>query len=206
MSRRNFLDSEARRRATAVIREVEAGTSMEIVVAVRHQASRHFGTCAALGVALALGAFAVMWFSPTPYDVTTMPLDALVAFVLGALTCVLVPELRRVLTPRRFLAAAAERAARRTFDELGVEKTRERTGLLVYVALFERAAVLVPDTGLVGEPLREALSKARVDLNDAVQRRDFDAFLAGIAGLGPVAAAALPRKPDDENELCDVVA
>jgi putative membrane protein len=206
MSRRNFLDSEARRRATAVIRQVEAGTSLEIVVAVRHQASRHFGTSAALGLAFALGALAIMWFSPTPYDVRTMPLDALVAFVLGALSCVLVPELRRVLTPRRFLAAHAERAARRTFDELGVEKTRARSGLLVYVALFERAAVLVPDAGLVSEPLLQALSKARVDLDQAVKRGDFDGFLAVLLGLGPVAAAALPRKPDDENELCDDVA
>ena len=35
---------------------------------------------------------------------------------------------------------------------------------------------------------------------------DFEAFLATLAGMGPLLAGVLPRRPDDENELSDEVA
>jgi len=206
MAEREFLDKDARQRTTAAIRAVEATTSMELVVAARGRASHHLGTSAALGLVFALGTFAIMWWSPTPYDVATMPLDALVGFALGAALSATVPVVRRALTPRAVLRAAAERAARRAFETLGVEKTRERIGCLVYVALFERTAVFIPDVGLSRELVEVGFREARSALDDAVKRLDFAAFLAALAALGPPAASAVPRRPDDENELCDDVA
>jgi uncharacterized membrane protein len=40
----------------------------------------------------------------------------------------------------------------------------------------------------------------------AVQRLDFPAFIAALSELGPPLSQALPKKPDDVNELCDDVA
>jgi len=206
MAEREFLEENARRRTTAAVRAVEVTTSMELVVAARSRAGWHAGTSAALGLVFALSTLAVMWWSPTPYDVATMPLDALVAFVLGASLSATVPFVRRALTPRAFLRSAAERAARRAFASLGVEKTRERTGCLVHVALFERTVVFLPDVGLPRELVDVGFRDARLALEESVKRLDFAAFLGALAALGPPAQRHLPRRPDDENELCDDVA
>jgi hypothetical protein len=44
MGERQFLEAEARRRTTAAIRAIEAGTATEVVVAVRRRAAWHAGT------------------------------------------------------------------------------------------------------------------------------------------------------------------
>jgi putative membrane protein len=147
-----------------------------------------------------------MLVSPRVYDVRTMPLDALLAFTLAALTSHFVPALKRLLTSKARRLAAAERGARKAFTELRIAKTKQRSGILVFVALFERTAVVLADEGvpvaLLGEPYAAGVS----GLTRSVAELDFEAFLAKLAEFGPLLAGVLPRRPDDENELCDDVA
>lgn len=206
VSERHFLTPEAHERTADAIRVVELETAVEVVVAVRRAASRHLATSLACGMVCALGGLAVMWLSPQLYDVRTMPLDAALAFALGTALVASLPGLRRLLTPPWRLTQAAELSARRAFGELGIERTRGRTGLLVYVALFERSVVIVPDSGVPDVLLRGAIAAIREELAMAVRARDFDAFLGALARLGPACGAAVPRHADDENELCDHVA
>jgi putative membrane protein len=206
MSEREFLETSAKKRTADAVRAVEAQTAVEVVVAVRRRAARHLETCLAFGVGCALVGLAVMWFSPWIYDVRTMPLDTVLAFVLGTSLCAFLPGLCRALIPKRRLERAAGQAARRAFRALGIEKTRGRTGLFVYVALFERTVVLVPDSGIPTAAVTGPLAAIGGSLGQAVARRDFEGFLLEFARLGPACGAALPRRPDDENELCDDVA
>ena len=206
MSEREFLEPAAKERTTEVVRAVERQTSVEVVVAVRRAAGRYLATSLLFGAACAATGFGVMWFSPQAYDVRTMPLDAALAFVLGAGLVAGVPGLRRFFTPARVRRARAEEAARAAFVELGIEKTRARTGLLVYVSLFERTVVLVPDSGLPPALTGDSFETIRGTLEDCVRRTDLGGFSSALAELGPLCARALPRGADDENELCDDVA
>jgi putative membrane protein len=206
MSERDFLHPSAKLRTSAAIVAIEARTAVEVVVAVRRRAARHIVTILGFGAVCGLVSFVVMWFSPQVYDVSTMPIDIAVTVLLGAGLCASVVPLRRMLTPTRFLLDSAERAAQETFEALGIGKTRGRTGLLVYVALFERAVVLVPDAGVPAARIGETLAGIRAALLASVERRDLDGFLAALARLGPACAEVLPRLAGDENELCDHVA
>jgi putative membrane protein len=206
VSERQFLEPAAKGRTAEVVRAVEAQTAVEVVVAVRRRAQHYVLTSLVFGVVCALGSFLIMWFGPTVYDVRTMPLDVALSFALGAALVASVPALRRFLTPRAVRIRCAERAAQLAFGALGMDKTRGRTGLLVYVALFERAAVLVPDRGLPAGLVSGPLASIRQLLELAVERRDLDDFLTALGRLGPACGAALPRRTNDENELCDDVA
>jgi putative membrane protein len=206
VSERQFLTPEARERTAAAIRGVELLTAVEVVVAVRRSASRHLGTSLAFGALCALAGFAYVWLSPQVYALSTMPLDAALAFGLGTAAMASLPGLRRTLTPRFRLIQAAERGARRAFVELGIDRTRGRSGLLVYVALFERSVVIVPDSGVSEVLVQGPLATLQNDLGLAVRATDFAAFLSDIARLGPLCASVHPRQADDENELCDHVA
>jgi putative membrane protein len=206
MSERQFLEAAAKQRTALAIRGVEAQTAVEVVVAVRRRAARYVATSVVFGAACAAVALAVMLLSPQVYDVRTMPLDVALTLVLGAAVSTAAPGLRRALTPNRSLTASVARAAQAAFSTLGIAKTRGRTGLLVYVALFERAAVLVPDTGIPAGAVTGSLAAVERSLTRAVATLDVDAFLAALGELGPACGAALPRRADDENELCDDVA
>lgn len=206
VSERDFLEAAAKARTAEVVRAVEAETSVEVVVAVRRAASRHFAISLAVGLGCAVLGFAVMWLSPQVYDVRTMPLDVALAFLLGTGLVASVPALRRALTPAGLKRARAERAARAAFSELGIDKTRERSGLLVYVALFERAVVLLPDRGIPATLASGPLAALGEALTQSVRKADLESFLRALRDLGPACAARLPRRADDKNELCDHVA
>jgi putative membrane protein len=206
LSEQAFLLPDAKRRATEAIRAIESQTSVEVVVTVRHAAERHVATSAVFGAGVAALVLVVMLVSPQVYDVRTMPLDGLVAFVLAALTCHFVPALKRLLTSKKRRRDAATRGAARAFAELGIAKTKQRNGVLVFVALFERTAIVVADEGVPTSLLGEAYDASVSRLSSYVAAVDFEAFLEALRGFGPLLAGVLPRRPDDENELCDDVA
>ena len=148
MSEHAFLEPAAKLRTTEIIRAIEEQTSAEVVVSVRRAAERHAGTSLTFGGVVGVLVLVVMLVSPQAYDVRTIPLDALLAFCLAALACHFVPALKRRLTPKSVRRRAAERAARAAFAELGIGKTKQRSGLLVFVALLERTSVVVADDGI----------------------------------------------------------
>jgi putative membrane protein len=206
LSERAFLLDEAKRRTTEVIRAIEARTSAEVVVTVRPAAGRHVVTSLVFGAAVAALALVVMLVSPRVYDARTMPLDALLSFVLAALVCHFVPALKRLLTPRTRRVAAARRGAFTAFVELGIGKTKQRTGILVFVSLFERTAVVVADEGIPSALLAEAYDARVAELARSAAALNFAGFLAALADFGALLAGVLPRRPDDVNELTDEVA
>ena len=66
--------------------------------------------------------------------------------------------------------------------------------------------MLVPDSGIPAGLVTGSLASIERGLTGAVATLDVDAFLAALSELGPAAAVVLPRRTDDENELCDDVA
>jgi putative membrane protein len=100
------------------------------------------------------------------------------------------------------------RAARAAFVERGVADTRGRTGVLLYIAVAERRAVVLADLGV-----RKAVPAARVGRQH--RRRALDQAVARggqrpslpprIAALAELCGEHLPRQDDDVNELSDEV-
>jgi uncharacterized membrane protein len=97
-------------------------------------------------------------------------------------------------------------AARRWFDRLGMRATRERNGILFYVAIDDRAFAIVGDDRIhekVGPAFWDSL---RDILREAFVRGDHAAGLVrAIAEAGAQLSAHFPRREDDRNELTDTV-
>lgn len=206
MARESFFDDTVKQRTTEAIRRIEEQTAAEVVVALRPRASFYLPTSLAAGAVCALLAFAVMWWGPGVYDVRTIPLDAALIFLVTAAVVHLSDTLKRTFTPRRVRDRAVQALGRRLFDELGIERTRDRTGLLVCISLFERDATVVLDRGIDRAGLGQAFDSIEAGLKGAIHERNVNAFLDTLLALGPPLGAQLPRKEDDENELSDTVA
>ena len=113
---------------------------------------------------------------------------------------------RRV--PRRLFGRAPDALARarHVFRRLGMHKTAERHGVLIYLALEDRRFAVVGDDGIhgrVGDPHWHRVRDLMVDKLRANAPRE--AIERGVEELGRALAEHYPRRPDDKNELSDEV-
>ena len=83
----------------------------------------------------------------TQWSVQRIFLLQLVIFIVASLAFSWMP-LRLMLVPRPVQRARAHRAALEQFVVRGVSRTRNRTGLLIFVSLAERYARIIADDGI----------------------------------------------------------
>jgi uncharacterized membrane protein len=199
----------ARDRLKRAVHRVESVSAAEIAVAIRDHADLHRGADWLAGAGLAFVVLLVMLFAPPIFTPVWIAIDTALAFALGvALTRTWTPIKRALLTGAQ-RDEAVTRAAASIFLELGVDTTRDRSGILILVARLEGRVLAVADRGIVrriGDEgwtrLRQALaatSGAIDDGNEGIER-----IAAAIEAMADPLAAALPRRPDDTNELEDV--
>jgi len=202
MSTRDFFLPESRKRVGRAVEAIESGTSAEVVVTVRRRAGHYRQTDLYAGAGLALAMLAFLLFDEHVYEVAWMPVNVVVAFVVGAFVTANAPALRRALTSPRLIADSVRTAGRAAFYDLGISRTKGRTGVLVFVAMFERKVELVVDVAVHPDELGSEWRAAVAALEAAVRGRpDFDAFLVALESLRAPLARALPIQPDDVNEL-----
>ena len=114
---------------------------------------------------------------------------------------------RRV--PRRLLRGRHDALARaqHVFRRLGMHRTAERHGVLIYVAVEERRLAVVGDEGIHGRVGDLHWNEVR-DLMIEILRENGPprrALERAIEALGRALAEHYPRRPDDWNELSDKV-
>jgi uncharacterized membrane protein len=96
--------------------------------------------------------------------------------------------------------------ARRSFAQIGMDRTRLRNGVLLYLALDDHRFAVLGDSGIherVGagfwDSVRDAL---RRDLQAGRMR---DGIVAAVLEIGRALGEHFPDRPDDTNELSDAV-
>lgn len=200
---KHLWSDDARRRVEEAVKEVEAQTSVEVVVAVRPASGSYRHTDYLVGAFVAMVVLCVFLYHPDPFDWTYLPLEVAASFAFGAVTSALFDPLRRLLTSRRLMDEYAEAKARSFFVEQGLSRTRDRTAVLLFVSVFERRVVVVCDLGVDEVALGAPFADAKRLLERDVGR--VDAFVRALSALGPIFATRLPRRADDTNELPDAV-
>ncbi|MFO0773622.1 MAG: TPM domain-containing protein [Nitrospiraceae bacterium] len=118
-----------------------------------------------------------------------------------------VPSVARLFVSHTRRTDKVRLRAERAFSTLGVGHTRERTGVLLMVSLFERQLFVLADNPLadrVGQAgWQSIIEAARPSLHDG---RIADGICAGIARCGELLRQALPADDhDNPNELSDGV-
>jgi putative membrane protein len=205
MSEADFFSAEAKRATAASVKVVETQTSAEVVVAVRARSGRYGVLAYHFGFGLSAAVVLYLLLTPKVYDLGAIALDAVLAFVLGVLISIRFETLLRALSRRTTLDANVEGAARAAFFDLGISRTSGRSGILVFVSLFERRCVVLTDIGLDVKALAPAWPAALDSLDEAVKSRDLPAFRGALERLGPLLESVYPRRADDVNELPDEV-
>src|SRR2546429_3932315 len=133
----------------AAVREVEARTNAEIVVAVRGRSGTYRHADYLFGALIAFIGLLFVLFSPFEFHTFWIPFDVIVLFVAGAFVSSRGDWIRRCLTTKAFRAKAARAGAAAMFYEAGIANTSAENGLLIYLSLLQRRMEVIADRGIL---------------------------------------------------------
>ena len=194
-------------------RAAEARTSGEIVTVVVESCDTYEGALwksAALGsliVALATGllhSIIERWSFP---GWVWMALPAFAGAALGFLLPLRSPAVHRWLVGRRILETRAARRAAAAFVDEEVFATRDRSGVLIFVGLFEHRVEVLRDTEAQQRVPRESWDDLVDRLASRLRKGEVaDGLAQAIEDSGRLLELhGLARRPDDTDELSDEV-
>jgi putative membrane protein len=197
------LPEQDRARIAAAIRATEATTTGEIVCVLAQNSSAQ-ATALPVLIASAL-ALAVPWILMVA---TALPLQSILSLqIVAFLTLLLVaslPRVRTALVPRATRRALAHRAAMEQFTSRGIARTRQRTGILIFVSLAERYARIIADEGIAARVPKAAWQGAIDTLVGHMRKGQVaEGFIAAIEICGGVLATHFPAAGNERSELPD---
>jgi putative membrane protein len=196
------LSEEDRLRISSAIRASEARTTGEIVcVFARSSSDDAVGMPVMLAAVLALTVPWLLMLTDVSLQLM-LSLQVLAFFALVAVLCL--PRVRVALLPRATRRAIAHRTAMDQFVSRGIARTRDRTGILIFVSMAERYARIIADEGIAGRVSQEEWQGALDTLKGHMREGHIaDGFVTAIDRCGAVLAAHFPLVAEDRRELPD---
>jgi uncharacterized membrane protein len=111
----------------------------------------------------------------------------------------------RVFITRKAVEEPLE-IAKRHFVDIGMEKTRERNGVLIFVAPRTQKFAVVGDTAVHARCGEDFWRELAAEMHEHFRKSEFTLGLVrGVKKAGHLLARHFPRKPDDINELPDTI-
>ncbi len=94
----------------------------------------------------------------------------------------------------------------REFHKLGMEKTRDRTGILLFIDLASRQFYILADEGINSKVKRETWDLIRDQMQKEFKLGHYlEGILSAIENVGEILASHFPVKANDVNELSNKV-
>ena len=116
--------------------------------------------------------------------------------------CVSIRE-RKTFFQRR---KSVNELAKQEFARLGIGKTRDKTGVLIYILLEERQFYILADSAINNKVKENTWHKIKDGMQEYFMKGMFaKGILHGVEETGKVLAEHFPVRPDDINEIPDRV-
>lgn len=215
----NKLSADDKKRINDAVAAAESKTAAEIVPVLAAVSGRYDRPEDIVGLWVAVLALAVTWYvlpeHARPGDWGAMPawahlllltLSVVVGFIVGAVIGANVNPLRHLFTSSQQMRDEVLLRSRQVFFDGRVHHTAGRTGILIYVSLFERMAAVLADDAVIEKLGQAALDEMRDQLTASLSSQSLaDAICGTIAAASPKLADVLPRAEGDVNELPDAL-
>jgi putative membrane protein len=194
----------------AAVERAERATSGEIVPVVvprSHDYADAVWRGATLGglagVLLAEGVFWLGGFWGLGWLWISLPV--LLGGAAGFAAASLLPALRRALSAPDERERQVRRRAMQAFVEHEVFDTRERTGVLLLLSLFERRVVVLGDAGINAKVAQAEWDRIAAELASGVRAgKAAEAMVTAVGRCGELLQrSGVERRADDANELPD---
>ncbi len=210
-----IFSTEERDEIKKGIASAEAGTSGEIVPVVVSASGRYDRSEDIFGIIFALIIISIYWSMfqlPIASEWSTASsgnpvfwpviLIFIISFIIGATLASTIPVLRLPFIAKSEMQQEVERSAIETFQRQRIRATKEGTGVLIYLSLFEHMVHVVGDDGINAkvEP-GEWQSICDLIVKGMRENKPEPALLEAIKSTGLLLAKYFPIADDDQNEL-----
>jgi len=209
---KQFLSDDQRARVTAAVEKAEKLTAGEIVV-MFISASYHYpmanvigATTFAIPLALILTPVIGGWLWIGNQNMWLFLGLLTVFFILFHEIIKHFLWLKRYFISRKEIDAEVKEAAVTHFFHHGLYRTRDKTGVLVLISVFERRVWVLADEGINAKvPEGQWESIVKIITDGIKQKRAADAICAAVEKIGDLLKVHFPIKPDDIDELKNVI-
>jgi putative membrane protein len=117
-----------------------------------------------------------------------------------------VPALKRPFLSKREMREEVAEAAFTAFHAHGLHDTRDKTGIILYVSVFERSVQVLADKGINDMVNPQAWEEVVAMVTDGIRAGNpGQALCAGVTRCGEMLAERFPIKPDDTDELPNLI-
>ena len=201
-----FLTEQDKQLIEERIREAERTTSGEIVVKVV-SSSDSYASAGLLGSSMLslLGALLFMVAAGNRDMWTFLGIFA-AGFILLNELFRRIPALKRPFVSARDMQEEVEEAAAGAFFRRAIYETRDRTGILIYISMFEHRVRVIADQG-ISSMVDQQLWQEVVDtiIRGIRSRQQGRAIAEAVDRCGEILAGYFPRRSGDRNELSDAI-
>jgi uncharacterized membrane protein len=95
-----------------------------------------------------------------------------------------------------------EEMARLEFHNLGMTKTKDQTGILIFLLMDERKFFILADEGIHNKVEEATWTKIAEEMSSHFLKKNFhQGVIHGVQAVGRVLSRFFPRKANDTNEL-----
>ena len=203
---KDFFTAEEKQRIESAVQQAERRTSGEIVPMVVDE-SYNYPRAEILGAGLFSLAAAVtlswafwgesLWHFLWLFALGYLPFKILIRSL---------PSLRRRLIHPDEISEEVEEKAVVSFVEHGLHHTRDETGILILISLFERRVHVLADRGINAVVPAETWDGIIQTITDGIHRGETcNALCAAIDSCGQLLEEHFPVKADDTDELPNLI-
>jgi putative membrane protein len=207
-----FLNDQDRERIKKAVEEAEKYTSGEIVPMVVSR-SYHYpisdvigGIIFALPLSLIMTFFMGGWLWIGHYNMWLFLGIITVLFILCQQTIKHADGLKRLFISDREIEEEVEEAAITGFFREGLYRTRDETGILIFISVFERRVWVLADRG-INEKVKQGQWDEIVGMIiEGIKNNDqASAICEAIEEVGRILKEHFPIKADDRDELQNLI-
>ncbi len=209
---KRFLTDEERTAVESSVQDVEKITSGEVVPMIV-SSSYHYPVSNIIGAvifALPLSLFLTIlmggWLWMGTNNMWLFLVVFSVLFFVFHEVCKRCLGIKRFLISRKEINEEVEEAAITSFFKHGLYKTRDETGVLIFISVFEHKVCVLADKGInekVDEGQWDDVVKVIVD--GIKQNKQAEAICNAVKMVGDKLHKHFPVKSDDTNELKNII-
>lgn len=206
MNAETFFNEEEKTSISSAIKEVEKQTAGEVAVMVVDESDTYPESRILAGVIIG-GAISLL-LTDQYFDASLwifVPFMAMFSLFIGW-SIQYMPDIKRFFTPQGHLEEKVQERALLAFYERGLYQTRDDTGVLFFISLFEHKVWVLADKGIHEKINPDELQEYADDVAKGIKTGNASQSLClEIKRVGKILAEHFPIKPDDTNELSNEV-
>ncbi|MGE5437242.1 MAG: TPM domain-containing protein [Syntrophothermus sp.] len=99
-----------------------------------------------------------------------------------------------------------EELAKQEFVKLGIHNTKDKTGILIFILLDKKQFHILADSGINEKVQQDTWDKIKDIIESKFREGSYaEGLIYGVEEVGKILAEHFPIKPDDVNELSNII-